>query len=103
MMRPTYSIMAFALFIQTNAFFILVSLYISGIKLYPLLLVHLIPGITACITLLLYRRWIGKIWDVSIIIRPLHEFNPKAKNVVLELAMKLANFFDVGENDESDD
>jgi len=75
-MRPTFGAQACALFVQTGAFSILIAMWMDGTPVHPMLAVHMIPGLTAAITMLIYRSWLPFIWDAHLKIRPLYGYDP---------------------------
>jgi hypothetical protein len=70
--RPTFAILALVLFAQLSLCFLLISIRLDGHgkSFIPWVMVDTFPALTSVYTLLRYRRWLGYIWDVSLIIRP---------------------------------
>ena len=76
--RPSWATMGLWLFILTSAFAIMVGAFADGEAMTDTGFdgaIAFVPGIGACITLFVYRSWLGYIWDVSLKIRPLVRLN----------------------------
>jgi len=76
--------MGLVVFVQASACLFSVGLRLDkgpgqGIPVVPTL-----PGITACVTLIVFRKWLADIWDVCLHIRPgLQEHNEELNLLVL--------------------
>jgi hypothetical protein len=74
-MKPGFALLAAPLFFQTSIGFILISLYLDnmfiGIEIPPFATIA--PIFTATVTLMYYRKILGKVWNVCIVSRPYEE------------------------------
>ena len=81
--RPTWGTMGLWLFILTSAFGIMVGAFADGNPMTSTGYdgaIAFVPGIGACLTLFVYRNWLGYIWDVSLRIRPLVRLNMDSRS-----------------------
>jgi hypothetical protein len=69
--RPTFALMCLILFLQSSIGLFLLAMRLDGVALFPYITIDLAPFLTSVYTLIMYRRWLGYVWDVSLIIRPL--------------------------------
>lgn len=69
--RPTFAVMFLVLAVQVGAFLLLAALRLDETPIDPYIATTLAPVVTSTYTLFKYRKLLGFVWDVSLIIRPL--------------------------------
>ena len=71
------------------------GMFLDGILINDMFLLHVLPGISMTLTLLYYRFILHGVWDVSLKIRPLKSFDPNA-NIITRLSKWLKSKFKRG-------
>ena len=99
--RPTFGTMGAFFFFFSSVFIILGGsiadkepiVVVGGFVATPCLF----PGVILAITLIVFRRWLGYVWDVSLKIRPLVRLNYDDRGMFRKIYDGFKDFFNAGD------